>query len=342
MKKTEEEGERHKLYLFGEKKTEDDTEKLYVYGMSELRQDAKTFFGEYELLGTMQLREEERYVIPSGSGHASSILSDKGIRLEGFFVFYADNKAMQEFLISRHKNKQQEDKAVSKESGKIKRIRFNSLPAPDRASYTYEGKKREKDTIGSGLMLVCLTGMLCFLAATVFGKKYPQIMREMVPEIVSVQEETDQGDDLIIEEIDYTGIGETTGEETSEAIAVIEPQASEQGEETASVPEEWSENVSEEIQEEIPEETQEETQEEIQEEIAGKTQEDAQEEIPEEASGEAPEVTYTEYTVQEGDTLANICLAQYGTLDRMEEICVYNEISNADHIAPGEKIYLPD
>lgn len=49
----------------------------------------------------------------------------------------------------------------------------------------------------------------------------------------------------------------------------------------------------------------------------------------------------TAYTIVKGDTLISICMKQYGSLDRMQEVCVLNEISNADSIQIGQTILLP-
>lgn len=47
------------------------------------------------------------------------------------------------------------------------------------------------------------------------------------------------------------------------------------------------------------------------------------------------------YVIREGDTLAEICSRYYGSLDRLAEICELNEITDADKIMPGQKIVLP-
>lgn len=47
------------------------------------------------------------------------------------------------------------------------------------------------------------------------------------------------------------------------------------------------------------------------------------------------------YTVKYGDTLADISVKYYGSLDKVEEICLLNQIDDANLIVPGEKIVLP-
>lgn len=52
-------------------------------------------------------------------------------------------------------------------------------------------------------------------------------------------------------------------------------------------------------------------------------------------------VTYVEYIVQAGDTLAKISREHYGTDEKVSEICSLNEIQNGDYIQVGEIILLP-
>lgn len=50
---------------------------------------------------------------------------------------------------------------------------------------------------------------------------------------------------------------------------------------------------------------------------------------------------YSSYTIARGDTLISICISRYGSLDKMQEICDLNGISNADNIQVGQTILLP-
>jgi len=47
------------------------------------------------------------------------------------------------------------------------------------------------------------------------------------------------------------------------------------------------------------------------------------------------------YIIQKGDTLASISLKFYGTLSKMDEICLVNHIEDKDNILYGQKIVLP-
>ena len=47
------------------------------------------------------------------------------------------------------------------------------------------------------------------------------------------------------------------------------------------------------------------------------------------------------YTIKRGDTLIGICMARYGSDERVAEICRLNGITNPDDIKVGQKILLP-
>lgn len=55
----------------------------------------------------------------------------------------------------------------------------------------------------------------------------------------------------------------------------------------------------------------------------------------------APAEELVAYVVKRGDTLIGICIRQYGSDDRVAEICALNNITNPDDIKEGEKIFLP-
>lgn len=63
-------------------------------------------------------------------------------------------------------------------------------------------------------------------------------------------------------------------------------------------------------------------------------------EKPEDAPVSA-EVKPISYTIKEGDTLNGISLRNYGTNERVAEICKLNKITNPDDIKVGQKILLP-
>ena len=64
-------------------------------------------------------------------------------------------------------------------------------------------------------------------------------------------------------------------------------------------------------------------------------------ETPKPVASEAVKAEVKEYQVQPGDTLAKICREHYGSFSMVKKICELNEISDGDHIQPGEVLVLP-
>lgn len=60
-----------------------------------------------------------------------------------------------------------------------------------------------------------------------------------------------------------------------------------------------------------------------------------------ENSAEAGASAMVSYVIKQGDTLTNICVRNYGSDARLQEICNINEISDPDDIKVGQKILLP-
>ncbi len=76
--------------------------------------------------------------------------------------------------------------------------------------------------------------------------------------------------------------------------------------------------------------------------IAGSNTEDSGEAASESESSETvSRKVQAAYVIKSGDTLASICRKYYGSLERLEELCEANDITDADLILPGQKIVLP-
>lgn len=92
-----------------------------------------------------------------------------------------------------------------------------------------------------------------------------------------------------------------------------------------------------------PEKVQEEKNMEEEQEPPAETEENFEQEeaVREETGAEVQEQEPENYVVQAGDTLAGICRNKYGNLERLEEICLKNGITDGDYICEGEIILLP-
>ena len=65
-------------------------------------------------------------------------------------------------------------------------------------------------------------------------------------------------------------------------------------------------------------------------------------EVSAEATSLAETTTVPQYyVVQQGDTMRSICVSVYGNLDRVEEVCLQNGITNPDSILCGQTLLLP-
>ncbi len=53
------------------------------------------------------------------------------------------------------------------------------------------------------------------------------------------------------------------------------------------------------------------------------------------------EVTTKIYTVQAGDGLAQICQDMYGTIYKVDEVCILNGLENSDYIYEGQELVMP-
>ena len=82
-------GEEGKYFIYGKRKREEEKDNIYIYGLSQSPKLEKTYFKEYASLGFLRTREEKIYLNLKGR---ESIL-------EGYYIFYAANQAMQDYLV---------------------------------------------------------------------------------------------------------------------------------------------------------------------------------------------------------------------------------------------------
>lgn len=47
------------------------------------------------------------------------------------------------------------------------------------------------------------------------------------------------------------------------------------------------------------------------------------------------------HVVREGETLYGICMEQYHSMDRIPQICAWNQLADENHISVGQELYLP-
>ena len=291
--------EKAKYFLYGEKEETEQQKKIYIYGIAEKPKMEQTYFKEYYPLGFLKIRGDEKFWVT---------LKGQEEKITGFFVFYAPNEAMQEYLLDHHEIIKEDEPEQ-----KIKRqIPSDGLPVKEilvPARKTMIRKKGNPLPISFGGVIIAV--MLLLVLTSANGQKKIEIFKQVIAETMgsAIKEETEN--QLIIEEKRVENLQEIERENES----AVSPQSDMEAVKQEQVDLTENEEIS--LQE---------NQESLQEEA-----ELLQEE----------EITRQEYIVKEGDTLAAICKKRYGSLSNMQEICTINNIKNADYIAPGQKLYLP-
>lgn len=232
----------------------------------------------------------------------------------GYYIYYEKNDPMHEFIMEKN-GKEKNSGATEKTDLAIENFRKVLREKQE------QNEKRKKLALSYGAkaaaLLVLFAGLVMLKDQTdriqTMGdkvEKYPK--QEMMQETA--------GDEVVVEELPGNVEEQPETENVEEEKFPITEQegAGEAAEPAEEVPEE-------------PAETGEEPQEEA--------QEEPQEEPAEEAVAETP--VYEEYTIEPGDTLAQISRNIYGSDEMVDEICELNGIENGDYIQVGETILLP-
>lgn len=112
LKKNE---EKSIFYLYGEVKKEEEKKKIYIYGIAHNIKQEKDYFNAYSLVGTLKIKEEKFYW-----SDTKKIEEE----VKGYYIFYATNQAMQEFLID-HNTEEKEEILTSKKQKRQKSEEIN-------------------------------------------------------------------------------------------------------------------------------------------------------------------------------------------------------------------------
>lgn len=343
--------EKTKYYLYGEKEESNKQKKLYIYGIAEKPKMEQTYFKEYYPLGFLKINKDETFWIN---------LKGQEQKISGYYVFYAPNQAMQEYLVDHQK-----EESTDKQQDKTKRqLEREVLPMKETLITTKKIKKQKNSAelknekfifpIG-GIIIACL---ILFVLTSSNGQKKVEIFRQVIAETMSGMIKEVPQEEFIIEEKSAE-----QGSEEQKDIINSGIQNLEEVSDTDYIETQKAENKNLAFQEKVPQEESisnsaeesikkdniiNENLEKEQNQIETNTKE-ASENIEKNKEVQKEEVkkqtedkkNYDEYIVKNGDTLAGICKNKYGSLIKMNEICSINNIKNADYIAPGQKLYLP-
>ena len=265
--------------------------------------------------------------------------------LKGYFVFYEQNRRMQEYLSDVFP-----DDRVEKES------------LPDKAIKTFRQKIEGKDQKRMGSFLKIASSFFV-VTVLVIGT----IVVNRLDEIRSASKTGSAGtaeNEVVVIEDEPQNVFTEKGEEAAASVLSGETGESDGTEAQTDVSAVLEQNTAEEISDPLSEAADVFSEESIQEDLrlsqAGETlaSESSQTETQtasdetegaalaesgtsaQEASAAVRQTTAS-YVIKEGDTLADICTKYYGSLDRLEDICQINEITDANLVVPGQKIVLP-
>lgn len=216
--------EKTKYFLYGEKEENEQQKKLYIYGIAEKPKMEQTYFKEYYPLGFLRINNDEKSWVT---------LKGQEQKITGFYVFYAPNQAMQEYLVDHH-----EEEKEDKPENKLKRHQVqDGLPVKEVVvpvrKYKVKKRKKEKqnDNFIYSFVGIAVAVMLLFLFTSTNGQKKIEIFKQVVADTMSDTIEKTSDYDIIIEE---KSISEADNIEHKEEVAEIQEEVVEQQEEILS------------------------------------------------------------------------------------------------------------
>lgn len=285
------------------------------------RSRMETLMGKPEVLMTLKCNtcEEHFYLYPT----------EMPKEAEGYFIFYEQNDAMQNYLISWH-GENHKDKCDDEMDNVAESCR----------NYYKEKKSRRLRTRVAGVLFAAAVLLLIFSAGVGVQNlnKFDKIeeVGQTLEEMQIFEESAAEKEPLLIElesqsEMRQDAVMQGTDVITQETDVVMQ----ESVELTEVSLEQNIENVVEADEENLVTQSEEA--------VAGQVEEVAEEQV-EEFVVETVEETggeYITYEVAKGDTLYGICVRFYGNLYRAGEICELNHIKDMDNILYGQKILLP-
>lgn len=361
-----EEGEVSYLFLYGAAKLnflQREVRHLSQAQLQEIEQNRQRFFSEYEFQG---------YRLLNGEMIEGFHICERGIcrYIAGYAQFYEKNDSMLNFMLEARSGEVQPEFVDQEKYENVKRRQEarkaqveEGKSAPRKMELLQEaGTPQEEEASGEGLSLaergdlsqawkkeqpkgaglrrmkvaaVAMFLLLCLVGLTSMndGLKLEdlQVMVKQTLNGLTEQRLPNEGDQGAIPAMGTSINSDTlvTEDKLTEAVRQENKQKEQTGQKTES-----------------PEGTSQ---------VAGETQEaegktpgttpEATTEQPTEPSGEAAtEVggqAFVPYVIERGDTLTNICMRNYGSDARVQEICQINSIADPDDIKVGQKILLP-
>lgn len=308
----------------------------------EVEKIGRQHFPEYDFLAWCSVREEladSIYVLKQG----------KGVEVGGYACFYEKNESMLNYMLMlARQEKREESTDDAAGGGKPARGEWKAetyrKPVPEREEKTEAAKSGGKKRVvaAAALFALCLLGVST-LSDPVKMEELQVTARQV---IASLSEQ--KLPDTLSKETEAAGIsggsaglGETIGSNpgNGEAAAGLkdadQPALNGAGEESGQLAVNGAGEESDQLAVNGAREgTEQPATDGAGEETPQPTDQPASNDTP---VTSAPVV----YTIVKGDTLISICRAKYGSIDKIQEICELNQISDPDSIAVGQTILLP-
>lgn len=230
---------------------------------------------------------------------------------DGYYVFYEKNEPMQEYILEKNPKEsvdytgKPQDRAVND---------FRKIIARKREEKESKHSNRAFGLLTTGVAVAAVVLGVLWVQKTPFGINLlkrdsdERIMNETI--IESVQSDTDEVAENVISDASQESLDDTISDSMQESLDNI-------------VQDTVSEITSDILQDD-------------------QSIEDASSDLPPEQSTEtSAALSYTEYTIRQGDTLSGISIRYYGDMTHVAEICKINDMLEEDTIYPGQKILLP-
>lgn len=237
-----------------------------------------------------------------------TLVDGSRIKLDSFYIYYDQNEEMQNYLIEW--NLAHHNVVLRRENDES--VRYG------RIMQAYNKEEVKVGVLWNVMNILCLGFVVCIMAYAIISINNYHKMKAMENTLDYIVTVMSENKETHLEPSETTEVMNsvqqmTEEKETEDYIETIEESSTE----TQAVTTQGAEETNTQTQEETMVDTfQQET------------------EINE-------ETTPQYYIVQEGDTLRSISYHVYGTFDKIDEICSWNDLENPDSILSGQKLLLP-
>lgn len=292
------------VMFYGTKMYQDGVENYLIFGAMHLQKTPldQEYFPAQAFLGRGKIEKGENNDIC-----VSFITQDKKkIKKEDFYIYYAQNEEMQNYMVGWNREHQG-----------IK----NYVEHSDAVKYTrmIQNYNREEVKIGflwKSMNILGLSFIVCVMVYGIVSVNHYHKMRDIEEHLAYVVSVV--SDSVKLQTIDAESILHK-----EDVISEKEENEEEEGQMIEMVQEDTTDLLIEEIEiQSVEEELQTKEETEVEKDVTQMSEE-------------------RQYIVQKGDTLRSIAYAHYGSHDMVEAICVENGIADPNNIVCGQKLLLP-